>query len=59
MSVPTELSLATRGRDVDEEELSTSGRLSSRSDPDAAFAKKVTTGVVRNVNAVLSHHSAI
>ncbi|KAG0603065.1 hypothetical protein M758_10G063500 [Ceratodon purpureus] len=36
----TELSLATRGRTVDEEELSTSGRLSSRSDPDAGFIKK-------------------
>jgi hypothetical protein len=36
-----ELRLATRGRHADEEEVSTSGRLSSRSDPDAAPAKKV------------------
>nr|XP_024395928.1 guanine nucleotide exchange factor SPIKE 1-like isoform X2 [Physcomitrium patens] len=38
--VETELRLATRGRYVDEEEVSTSGRLSSESDPDAVYAKK-------------------
>lgn len=36
-----ELRLAARGRDAEEEEVSTSGRLSLRSDPDAAYVKKV------------------
>ncbi|XP_024384292.1 guanine nucleotide exchange factor SPIKE 1 isoform X3 [Physcomitrium patens] len=38
--VETELRLAARGRDAEEEEVSTSGRLSLRSDPDAAYVKK-------------------